>query len=83
MRNMPLPGKTILGNQNCVFLDPYSVRVVKFLGEEVGNLVDGDTFLALGVAFPGGDGVVLEGVAIDREAVGGSGFIHPGIPLAD
>lgn len=39
---------------------PCSVGSVEFLGKKIGDLVDGDAFLALRIALTDGDGVIFQ-----------------------
>lgn len=46
--------------QICLEPLPCSVGSVEFLGKEIGDLVDGDAFLALRIALTDGDGVIFQ-----------------------
>src|SRR5215213_9982495 len=47
------------------------------------DAVDADSLLRSRIAVAGGDGLILECLAVDSEADGASRFVHPGVALAD
>src|SRR4051812_20037354 len=55
----------------------------QFVGQVLLHLVEGDALLAHRVALAHGDRLVLQRVAVDRDAEWRADLVHPRVPLAD